>query len=119
MNYLPQCGLWSRLLLGNLNRHSTSYNIKENPFKIGVRYLNTNENTNAQVEVLFKIKKLVSFKGRTGLRVDKFIEENWKDNLGIQRDFVNQLICSSDALFKRTVEKVKAGKCRRTAKHKD
>ena len=91
VNYLPQCGLWSRLLLDNLKRHCTSYNIKENPSSIGVRSLNTYNNTNPQVEVFFKIKKLLSFKGRTGLRLDKFIEENWKDNLSLKRDFVKSI----------------------------
>ena len=92
-NYLHTCVFWSRLLLGDLQRHNPinktkcSTNSSEN-----VRNYLTDNNTNNQIEDFFKIKKSVSFKGRQNMRLDTFIGEDWNATKAIQREFVNAIV---------------------------
>jgi sentrin-specific protease 1 len=92
-NYLPNCTLWSGLLLGDVRRYNEAYGTKPNhPYNPAIRNSQVDNNTNAEVENFFKIKKNSSFKGKRHLRLDTFIGENWADNKAIQREFVDGLI---------------------------
>ena len=109
-NYLPSCVLWSRLLLGDLTRFNKQYIARTalNNFNPRQRNYLRDNNTNGQVEDFFGIKKNCSFKGRRNMRLDTFIVENWKDNKGLQRQFVDGLIHSDEScsLNSSSIEKV-------------
>ena len=109
-NYLPSCVLWSRLLFGDLTRFNEKYLARTamNNFNIKQRNYLQDNNTNGQVEDFFHIKKNCSFKGRRNMRVDTFIAENWKDNKGLQRQFVDGLLKSDELGFSnsRSIEKL-------------
>ena len=92
-NYLPSCLLWSNLLLGDLTRYNDEIAAISNlsPISSVRNYLKDNR-TNGEVEDFFRIKKKCSFKGRRHLRLDTFIGENWKDNLALQREFVDGIL---------------------------
>ncbi|CAB3979111.1 kDa in NOF-FB transposable element [Paramuricea clavata] len=98
-NYLPSCVLWSRLLLGDLTRFNEQYIARTalNNFNPRQRNYLRGNNTNGQVEDFIGIKKNCSFKGRRNMRLDTFIVENWKDNKGLQRQFVDGLIHSDES----------------------
>ena len=57
-NYLHTCVFWSRLLLGDLQRHNPIYKTKcSTNSSENVRNYLTDNSTNGQIEDLFKIKK--------------------------------------------------------------
>ena len=95
-NYLPSCVLWSRILLGDLTRFNEKYAARTALTVFNPKHRNylRDNNTNGQVEDFFRLKKTCSFKGRRNMRVDTFVAENWKDNKGLQRQFVDGLLLS-------------------------
>ena len=105
-NYLPSCLLWSNLLLGNLSRHNVDYSPTLSSGTHSRNYLTDNQ-TNGEIEVFFKMKKNCSFKGQSHLRIDTFIGENWKDNLALQRQFIDGIIKQDTKIRQPTLRKLK------------
>ena len=68
-------------------------------------YLTENQ-TNGEIEDFFKLKKRCSFKGQRHLRLDNFIGENWKDNLALQRQFVDAMIKQNINIRQSTLTKL-------------
>ena len=85
--------------MGDLTRFNEQYIARtaRNNFNPRQRIYLRDNNTNGQVEDFFGIKKNCSFKGRRNMRLDSFIVENWKDNKGLQIQFVDGLIHSDES----------------------
>ena len=70
---LATCPFWSAILLGSLKR----YDIRENNLN-ALTFRNVTTKTQGQIENYFKILKKHDFRGRTHLRVDEFLKEQYQ-----------------------------------------
>ena len=93
-NLMPQFPLWSKIILQDLSVFDKeSYDdYLQLPQSIGTNIWIKNQ-TNATVENVFKMKK--ADKTQLKVSIPYFVEKNWKEIKGLQRQFVDEL-CKAD-----------------------